>query len=227
MKFRTLLSALLLAAGLVSAVGCGKSGNNAEENVGRQTANKRPSDVKGKMLKIFHARGVAAGNAIKAAGADGKVLVVFMNLNFGNKTNEGWDVTLKGMEEALGSRPVADGIDVENIEIEEGVTPAMVNAVLAKHADAKVIAFFGTLPEKFRDVNIGTARVFLFDSGCAEPSKLKKYIENGKIIGLMVVREDAPRISAPLEETDKEIFDKRYFIINKGNIAQYAEYFQY
>ena len=221
MKFRTLSFALLLAAGLVSAVGCGES----EENVGRQTANKRPSDVKGKMLKIFHARGVAAGNAIKAAGADGKVLVVFMD--FGNKTNEGGDVILKGMEEALGSRPVADGIDVENIEIEEGVTPAMVNAVLAKHADAKVIAFFGTLPEKFRDVNIGTAKVFLFDSGCAEPSKLKGYIENGKIIGLMVVREDAPRISAPLEETDEEIFDKRFLIIDRGNIAQYAEYFQY
>ena len=175
-----------------------------------------------RQLKIYHAKGFVAGEAIKAK-ASGKVLVV---VYAGTKADKSMQKLFEGLEKGLGAKPVVDEIKIDP-EIQEEATAETVNAVLAKHTDAKVIVFIGTLTEKFDRLNTGNAKVFLFDPGQADLRTLKKYIESGKIIGLMMSRENAPRIKEPLENTDKEIFDKRYFIIDRDNIAQYAEYFQY
>ena len=224
MKFRTLLSALLLAAGLVAAVGCGKSEKKDEKKTEKK-ADPQPkrSGVLERQFKIYHAKGFVAGEAIKSAKVSGKVLVV---VNSGAKADKTNVELYKGLEKGLGATPVIEEIK-DNPEIQEEPTPEMVNAVLAKHTDAKVIAFIGTMPEKFERLNIGAAKVFLFDYGYADLRTLKKAIEEGKIIGLLMNKEKAPKTKDKLEKTDKEIFDKRFFIINKGNIAKYAEYFQY
>lgn len=173
-----------------------------------------------RQLKIYHAKGFVAGEAIKAK-ASGKVLVV---VNSGNKADKSMEELFKGMEKGLGAAPVVDELKT-NPEIQEEATAETVNAVLAKHTDAKVIVFIGTLTEKFDRLNTGSAKVFLFDPGQADLRTLKKAIEQDKIIGVMMSKDNPPKNKEKLEKTDREIFDKRYFIIDKGNLGQYGKYF--
>ena len=219
MKFRRLLSALLLAAGLVSAAGCGREEKKPEEPAKQKAPSGRGGGGLEKQYKIYHAQGFAAGEFIKALKADGKVLVVVAHVS---RRDETMRRLFSGMEKGLGAAPTVDWIDVTE---DDEVTADMVNAVLAKHAGVTAVAFFGALPKDFPRMNVGGAKIFLFDSDVVELSVLKKAIEDGKIAGLLMPKLNRPKSSAALEDTDREIFDRRFVIIDPANVAKYGGYF--
>lgn len=175
-----------------------------------------------KQKRIYYSKGYVAGEAIKSAGS-GKLLLI---LGSGAKADLSLQELVKGLEKTRGGSIVVEEIASSNTEEIQEITADMVNAVIKQHPDAEIIAMIGTLPYNYGSVSFGKAKIFLFDSGSTELKRLKRDIESEKIIGIMMSVKNPPKPAEELEKTEKEIFNKRFFIINKGNIAANAEYFK-
>lgn len=175
-----------------------------------------------KQKRVYYSKGLIAGEAIKSAGS-GKLLLI---LGSGAKGDMSLQELVKGLEKSRGGSIVVDEVANGNSEEIQEITADMVNAVIKQHGDAEIIAMIGTLPYNYSSVSFGKAKIFLFDTGSAELRRLKRDIESEKIIGIVMSAKNPPKPSEPLEKTEKDIFNRRYFILNKGNIAENAELFR-
>ena len=103
-------------------------------------------------------------------------------------------------------------------ESDEGVTVEEVKEVLARHTDAQVVIFYGTLPANYSRLDT-KAEFFLFDTGAADTNRVKKDIEGGKILGVIVGKQNTGiKSSDPVEKDPTEAFNKRYILVEKSNI---------
>lgn len=102
---------------------------------------------------------------------------------------------------------------------------ADIEEVLKRHPEAEVVAFRDTLPEDYAQLNL--PKIFLFDQGGADPGQIRKDISDGRVVGVVFTRKGVRIKSTDKVEKDPgEAFDKRYILIDKGNLDANAAYFE-
>ena len=171
-----------------------------------------------------YAKGFAAGEFLKSKASGKKVLVI---CSANSKTSKIYQAMIKGIKEKFGDVIEEETKAKETETGDDGVTVEDIKEVLAKQPNAEVIVFYGTLPANYD--KIGTkAEFFLIDTGAADLQKVKKDIENGKILGTIVALPTSKtklKPSDPVEKDPTEAFKKRYVLVDKSNVAANAEYF--
>ena len=138
---------------------------------------------------------------------------------FGSKTSKQYQGFLKGLQEKYGA-VTEDETKERNNEADggEGVTIDDVKEVLAKHTDAGIIVFYSFIPADYDKLDT-KAVFFLSDTGSADPKKIKKDIEGGKILGVIIGKQNTGlKPSDPVEKDPAKAFEKRYVLVEKSNL---------
>ena len=123
---------------------------------------------------------------------------------FKKSYGEATEVELKPNNDESGD--VGDGIPLKDVE-----------EALKGHEDAELIVFYVGLPKDYKKLN-AKAAYFLFEQGAADIKDIKSLITSGKIVGIITGQKNPPKTSDPIEKNDKEAFDKRYILVDKGNL---------
>ena len=130
----------------------------------------------------------------------GKAFLEAFKKSYGDAT----EVELKPNNDESGD--VGDGIPLKDVE-----------EALNGHEDAELIVFYVGLPKDYKKMKTKAA-FFLFEQGAAEVKDIKSYITGGKIVGIITGQKNPPKSKDPIEKDDKEAFDKRYILVDKGNL---------
>lgn len=163
-----------------------------------------------------YAKGVKAGEFLKSKASGQKVLVIS---TANSKTSKIYQAFIKGIKEKFGdvTEDETKAKDSEGGD-DGGVTADDVKEVLDKHADAQVIVFYGAFPGNYEKLDT-KASFFLIDAGAADTAKVKKDIDGGKILGIIIAKSKTGiKPSDPVEKDPAEAFDKRYILVEKSNL---------
>lgn len=177
------------------------------------------TDALEKACRKEAAKAVVAGKKLKSAAAGKKALLIMPN---GSKESKQGQAFIKALTENYGQVTVDE--PKANPESDIGITKKDIDEVLAKHKDAELVIFYNSLPEGYKAEDKKV--YFLFDRGSGDGKQIKKDIESGKIIGIVLSQDKVTvKASDPVEKDPEEAFKKRYILIDKGNIGANAKYF--
>ena len=189
------------------------------------------SEILGKEMAYAHSRGYVVGKYLAGKAAGKKVLLIADPIYEQSKTGS---ALIKGLKEGYGSdNIVLDNVKPakmsEEVSLEEVMTPADMDTLLAAHSDAGVIITTIGLPQKASRMKYFSQSgdkpiLFLLSSGMGG-NKLDKYIAKGEIAGGLVNNIKADLRAEP-KKNPEETFAIRYVLVTKDNIKQYAGFFE-
>jgi len=169
-------------------------------------------------------KAIVVGKYLKEKAGGKKTVIV---CNFGIKDTKLGKAFLEAFKKNYGEVTEVELRENPDGGAGEGVPLRDVEDALKEHKDAELIVFYGsTLPQDYRRLNTGKASYFLFESGAASVAQIKRDIDSGKIIGIVIGQANPPKSSEKVEKDDKEAFDKRYILVDKDNIASHAQNFK-
>ena len=189
------------------------------------------SPILNKEMAFAHSRGYMVGKFLKEKAAGKKVLFVADPIYAQSKTGS---ALLNGFKEAYGSEDIVlDNVKPakmsEEASIEEVMTAADMDALLAAHSDAGIVITTIGLPQKAKNMKYFSAKgdkpvMFLLSSGISG-NNLGKYIQDGTIAGGLInnLRAD---YRAEAAKTPEDTFKIRYILVDKNNIKEHMGMFE-
>lgn len=169
-------------------------------------------------------KAIIVGKYLKEKASGKKTVIV---CSFGTKDTKIGKAFLETFNKNYGDATLVELKENPDGGTGEGVPLKDVEEALKEHKDAELIVFYGsTLPQDYKRLSTGKATYFLFEQGAASVAQIKRDIDSGKIIGIVLGQPNPPKSKEKIEKDDKEAFDKRYLLIDKGNIGAHAEYFK-
>ena len=189
------------------------------------------SPILEKEMAFAHSRGYVVGKFLGTKAPGKKVLFVADPLYAQSKTGS---ALLDGFKKGYGS----DNIVIDNVKpaktseemsLEEIMTPADMDTLLATHADAGVIVTTIGLPQKARNMKYFSQKgdkpvMFLLSSGISG-NNLGKYIEKGEIAGGLINNIKAD-YRADAAKNPEDTFKIRYILVDKSNIKEHMGMFE-
>ena len=189
------------------------------------------SQILNKEMAFAHSRGYVVGKFLGAKAPGKKVLFVADPSYAQSKTGS---ALLDGFKEGYGSdNVVLDNVKPsktsEEMSIEELMTPADMDTLLAAHSDAGVIVTTIGLPQKARNMKYFSQKgekpvLFLMSSGMSG-NNLGKYIEKGEIAGGLINNIKAD-YRAEAAKTPEDTFKIRCILVDQSNIKQHMGMFE-
>ena len=189
------------------------------------------SPILEKEMAFAHSRGYIVGKFLKEKAPGKKVLFVADPIYAQSKTG---GALLNGFKEAYGTKDVViDNVKPakmsEEASLEEVMTAADMDNLLAAHSDAGVISTTIGLPQKAKNMKYFSAKgdkpvMFLLSSGISG-NNLGKYIENGTIAGGLINNLKAD-YKAEAAKTPEDTFKIRYILVDKNNIKEHMGMFE-
>jgi len=165
------------------------------------------------------AKATVAGEFLKSKAGGKKTILLCAD---GTQTNVQGKAFIEALNKSFGSVKVVE-LKPANPEGDTGISKKDVETALDQNKDAELIIFYGTTPEGFE---FGDKLYFLFDTGSCDLAVIKKGIDDGKVLGIVLTQQNLKvKHSDPVEKDPKEAFKKRYILIDKGNIGSNAAYF--